>query len=630
MKQMKNIGITMMAALALAATSCSDFDDYNEVGTSTLPTADATLWENISTQENLSDFKALLVKTGYDKLLQASNYYTVWAPQNGSYDAAKWQAADSATARKQFVENHVSQYNYGASGDFSSRVLAANEKKYTFTSQGGLTFAGIEVAKANVPASNGMLHLLKQAVPFYPNLYEYMQENQKTDSLSKFIAKYESRVLDEANSVKGPIENGLQTYLDSVMVIENSMLGWSGLNAKLDNEDSTYTVLLPTNEAWDKSYAHLKNYFNFNVKQIVGEDLASSGEAVVNPGDIKKTTTEIEDHAYLTDSLTHQYMVKHLVYSNNSTYNKCLEKASFAETDSLMSTYGGFFSHPGDILAHKVAEMKMSNGRGWVVDSIAFRADEWFNPVWASRAIARNKGAVASRVSARSINPKYGSYPDGIDFAMIKSSNENGVNSWMEFTLPPLLSTKYRFYAVVVPADADMDCDSYAPADVDSVKVGDVMVSTAKPAYFYATLSYCNAKGEIAYHYFTSAKDNKSVSADDATALAGMDIALNSGKEKITAAQKTKFGFISDSTKIDTICLGDFTFPISYMNQIFVPQRDNQLTYIDASSMAVPNLKLRIPYLPTNKVAMKKYTPNWRIANILMVPVELIEQRNEN
>ena len=152
----------MMAALALAATSCSDFDDYNEVGTSTLPTADATLWENISTQENLSDFKALLVKTGYDKLLQASNYYTVWAPQNGSYDAAKWQAADSATARKQFVENHVSQYNYGASGDFSSRVLAANEKKYTFTSQGGLTFAGIEVAKANVPASNGMLHLLKQ------------------------------------------------------------------------------------------------------------------------------------------------------------------------------------------------------------------------------------------------------------------------------------------------------------------------------------------------------------------------------------------------------------------------------------------------------------------------------------
>ena len=109
-----------------------------------------------------------------------------------------------------------------------------------------------------------------------------------------------------------------------------------------------------------------------------------------------------------------------------------------------------------------------------------------------------------------------------------------------------------------------------------------------------------------------------------------MDIALNSGKEKITAAQKTKFGFISDSTKIDTICLGDFTCPISYMNQIFVPQRDNQLTYIDASSMAVPNLKLRIPYLPTNKVAMKKYTPNWRIANILMVPVELIEQRNEN
>ena len=173
------------------------------------------------------------------------------------------------------------------------------------------------------------------------------------------------------------------------------------------------------------------------------------------------------------------------MYSNNSTYNKCLEKTSFAATDSLLSTYGGLFSHPGDILAHKVAEVNMSNGQGWVVDSIALRAEEWYNPVWASRAVARDQGAKSSRVSATSINPKYGSYPNGIDFAMIKSNNEKGVNSWMEFNLPPLLSTKYRFYVVVVPADADMNCDSYAPEDVDSVEVDGVKVSTAKPAYFY-------------------------------------------------------------------------------------------------------------------------------------------------
>ena len=630
MKQMKNIGITMMAALALAATSCSDFDDYNEVGTSTLPTADATLWENISQQENLSDFKALLVKTGYDKLLNAPSYYTVWAPLNGSYDAAKWMNADSATARKQFVENHLCQYSYGASGEINNRVLTANEKKYTFTSQGGLTFAGIEVEKANIPGSNGMLHLLKSPVPFYTNFYEYLQQNKETDSLSKYIAKYETRILDEANSVKGPMKNGVQTYLDSVMIIENAMLGRYGLNAKLDNEDSTYTMLLPTNEAWDKSYAHIKSYFNFNVKQIVGEDLGNSA-STTNPSGIIKTTTAIADHVYLTDSLTRQYLIKHLVYSNNSTYNKCLEKTSFAATDSLLSTYGGLFSHPGDILAHKVAEVNMSNGQGWVVDSIALRAEEWYNPVWASRAVARDQGAKSSRVSATSINPKYGSYPNGIDFAMIKSNNEKGVNSWMEFNLPPLLSTKYRFYVVVVPADADMNCDSYAPEDVDSVEVDGVKVSTAKPAYFYATLSYCNAKGEIAYHYFTSGAGNTSVSADDATALAGKEIAFKAtGAENITTAQKTTFGFISDSTKIDTICLGDFTFPVSYVNMINVPQRENQVTYVNASNYAVPNLKLRIPYMPTNAAAMKKYTPNWRIANILMVPVELIEQRNEN
>ena len=627
---MKNIGITMMAALALAATSCSDFDDYNEVGTSTLPAADATLWENISQQDNLSDFKALLVKTGYDKLLNAPSYYTVWAPLNGSYDAAKWMNADSATARKQFVENHLCQYSYGASGEVNNRVLTANEKKYTFTSQGGLTFAGIEVEKANIPGSNGMLHLLKSPVPFYTNLYEYLQQNKETDSLSKFIAKYETRILDEANSVKGPMENGVQTYLDSVMIIKNDMLGRYGLNAKLDNEDSTYTMLLPTNEAWDKSYAHIKSYFNFNVKQIVGEDLSAS-ESKTKPKDITKTTTAIADHVYLTDSLVHQNMIRHLVYSNNNTYNKCLEKASFAATDSLYSTNRGIFSHLGDILAHKVSEVNMSNGKGLVVDSLAFRSEEWYNPVWASRAVARDQGAKSSQVSASSINPKYGSYPGGINFAMIKSNNEKGVNSWMEFTLPPLLSTKYRFYVVVVPADADMNCASYAPEEVDTIEVDGVKVSTARPAYFYATLSYCTAKGEIAYHYFTSSAGNASVSEDDATALEGKDIAFSSGAEGIKSAQKLTFGFISDSTKIDTICLGDFTFPVSYMNQIYVPESGiNQITHASTSSMALPNLKLRIPYMPTNAAAMKKYTPNWRIANILMVPVELIEQRNEN
>ena len=76
----------MVAGCMLAATSCSDFSDYNAIEASAEPSADKTLWENIKANANLSDFAEVLEKVGYDKVLNASHTYTVWAPVNGSFD----------------------------------------------------------------------------------------------------------------------------------------------------------------------------------------------------------------------------------------------------------------------------------------------------------------------------------------------------------------------------------------------------------------------------------------------------------------------------------------------------------------------------------------------------------------
>ena len=48
MKYINKVKVAIVACGALAATACTDYLDYNQVPQSTDPTADKTLWENIS------------------------------------------------------------------------------------------------------------------------------------------------------------------------------------------------------------------------------------------------------------------------------------------------------------------------------------------------------------------------------------------------------------------------------------------------------------------------------------------------------------------------------------------------------------------------------------------------------
>ena len=85
MKNIYKLRMAVVACSVLAATACTDYLDYNTVPEATDPAADKTLWENIVENDNLTDFAGVLERMGYDKVLNASRTYTVWAPVNGSY-----------------------------------------------------------------------------------------------------------------------------------------------------------------------------------------------------------------------------------------------------------------------------------------------------------------------------------------------------------------------------------------------------------------------------------------------------------------------------------------------------------------------------------------------------------------
>ena len=547
----------MAAAVLLAATSCSDFSDYNDTPVSDVQQADRTLWENISQNDQLSDFATLVKKAGFDDELSQPHYYTVWAPLNGTYDASSLMSADSATVLYQFVKSHIAEYNHSVSGLVDERIHALNRKSFAFEGDGQYTYAGHTLRQLNLPNSNGIVHLLDGAARVYPNLYEYLFSCEGIDSVATFFKRYETSVLDTKNSVLGPTINGKQTYIDSVMITSNSLL--NRIKAKLDKEDSTYTMLVPTNEAWLAHYDKISkcyNYINTTVAQNIDEATSTSSAP---------TASVTVDAAYTKDSLTRLHLVSDLVYNNNNYYNNWLIDDTVEPYDTLRSTTSGYMTNPQEIMSRVIDRETMSNGTFCLVDSLAFRPwESWCFPLGQSPLYSRTWTGSNTMV-----------YIDNTFFDDIKYVPKNPAQKqlgylWvtplsnygkpqLDVKLRNVLSTTYNIYIVLAPG---MDVGE----DADGNKF-------LKPNMLDFTLSYCDAKGKL-------------------------------------ATKKLNQKVVNDPTRVDTLAVGTFTFPVAYAGL-----GDN----------VYPNLKITTDFGVFDKAKMAAYTRDFSIISILMKPIELEE-----
>ena len=547
----------MAAAVLMAATSCSDFSDYNDTPVSDVQQAERTLWENISQNDQLSDFATLVKKAGFDDELSQPHYYTVWAPLNGTYDASSLMSADSATVLYQFVKSHIAEYNHSVSGLVDERIHALNRKSFAFEGDGQYTYAGQTLRQLNLPNSNGIMHLLDGAARFYPNLYEYLFSCEGIDSVATFFKRYETSVLDTKNSVLGPTINGKQTYIDSVMITSNSLL--NRIKAKLDKEDSTYTMLVPTNEAWQAHYDKISkcyNYINTTVAQNIDEATSTSSAP---------TASVTVDAAYTKDSLTRLHLVSDLVYNNNNYYNNWLIDDTVEPYDTLRSTTSGYMTNPQEIMSRVIDRKTMSNGTFCLVDSLAFRP-------WESWCYSLGQSPLNSRTWTGSNTMVY---IDNTLFDAIKYVPKNPAQKqlgylWvtplsnygkpqLDVKLRNVLSTTYNIYIVLAPGqDVGEDADGN---------------KFLKPNMLDFTLSYCDAKGKL-------------------------------------ATQKLNQKVVNDPTRVDTLAVGTFTFPVAYAGL-----GDN----------VYPNLKITTDFGVFDKAKMAAYTRDFSIISILMKPVELEE-----
>ncbi len=581
----------ILAATTLTAVSCSDFDDYNKAEADATVTANQTLWETISQNPQLSDFASLVQKSGFNNELSQTQYYTVWAPLNGTFDASSFQSLSNNALMRQFVKNHIAAYSHQASGEMASRVMMLNEKSYNFIGSSTYQFDGVDVKQANIPSNNGLIHTLNGVAAFYPNLYEFttdstLNKSYNVDSLRKFFLRYETSYLDKEKSVVGPIVNGMQTYVDSVMVTENSL--WTTLNVKMNNEDSTYTFLMPTNKAWISTYNRIKSNFNY---------IPTTYAQAFNDAKIASEPLKIDvDAAYWKDSIANRYLTRYLAYSNTNGYNRWLiDEPTAVGVDTMYTTTRVKLSDPNLILDQTVHTVPMSNGVARVVDSLAIKSWETYSPEFDFGAFYSSYQA---RITSGNATTMEVTNPDPTMVDLSKQYGSTFRYLWVEpsggyakpeldLYLPGVLSTTYEFYCVFVPQSVDMN------------KKG---VET-QPNRVIFTLNYCDANGNLKDYTFLDENQD-------------MQAFMKKYNLKDNATNKNTIrAFTNDTSKVDTLYLGEFTFPVCYHG---------------LGEDYCPNIKITSPFSAVTGNVRKDFTRDLRIAAIILKPKELVEFEESN
>ena len=293
----------------------------------------------------------------------------------------------------------------------------------------------------------------------YGNVYDGICNDPETSLLGKFMKSYQKDSLDEMASVASGIVDGKTVYVDSVMIATNLLLSELG---SLNNEDSSYWMVAPTDVAWTEAYNRIAPYYNFSF--ISGASSLQDywtkhtmiTDAVFNPNEQKSyrdSLTSTKYDAYYNSYYNVKYHVFHKPFDSGS----------------------------GGILSNIKSKVLCSNGYIYKVDKWPFKLQEvFFHPIIVEAEIA---GMDPSSYTLSTLNV-YRTIADSI------SNNEYiqlvpakaASNPTITFQIPNTLSGKYDVCIVCVPRSV------YSNNPADSLK-------NSRPYKFKATLSYKNEAG---------------------------------------------------------------------------------------------------------------------------------------
>lgn len=266
----------LLAGSPLLWSACTDaWDDHYGVGKGGF-TDQPTLLENIAADSKLANFYKVVKAIGGEETLASPQLLTVWAPlgltdeqadsiiavyQSEVAQGRKW---DKNKAVTQFLQNHMALYARPISSQTDSLIALANGKYMTLKGTSATT-GSLDGNPFNetVLCGNGILYKTERVQTFFPNVREYLEQAAGSDTLDvmKFIYTFDEEEIDENSSVPGGVKDGETFYLDSVMILNNTLLrDYKGF---IDREDSVYMFLAPTDEVWTSLFEKYRKYLKY-------------------------------------------------------------------------------------------------------------------------------------------------------------------------------------------------------------------------------------------------------------------------------------------------------------------------------------------------------------------------------
>ena len=437
MKKIFENTVRMMAVVSglFACQSCNDSWD-NHYQPQMSDTAAQTIWEQIEANPQLDNFAQVLKATRlyssnkptsitYAELLGGDQSFTVWAPIindhiRDSLLALCQSAKGDSAVEKGFVKNHVARYIHTVAANTDKNVILYNRKveRLTYNAMGNNT-----IAVRNLTARNGVMHIIEGQLPYFNNLYELACSDPQYSLFGEFLQSYQRDSLDEIASVKGEIVDGQYTYVDSVMIEKNLLLSIIG---RINAEDSTYKMLMPTNKAWQESYDMISSYYDYGT-------LANA------------------------DSLQHYFtqfaIINDLVFSMNTQGN--MEDSLLSVPYSRWNPKEHVFHFPyaeGGIFANTLAETECSNGYGYKIDEWPFKKTEtFFKPIQVEA--ERESGIVDYTLCSYFVREALGDSVSKSRFLEVIPTT-TAANPNITFEIPNTLSGTYDICVVCVPRTA--------------------------------------------------------------------------------------------------------------------------------------------------------------------------------
>lgn len=276
----------LLAGMPLAWGACSDNWNEHYAPQSGGMADQPSLLAALESDASLAQFLRVVKATGMDTDLNSAQMYTIWAPagltpsQADSViavyetDRAAGLKREDNRAVTQFLQNHMALYARPVSSLTDDTVSMLNRKYMTLKGQSSTsgTLQGNPFSDGRL-CNNGILYKAQDVQTFLPNVRQYIEQRTDMDSLRSFIAAFDKYELDEQASVAGGVVDGKTVYLDSVTYLTNPLLASLGY---IQREDSTYTLLTPTDELWRTEYAKYRRYFNYNSSVNKGDSLTEN------------------------------------------------------------------------------------------------------------------------------------------------------------------------------------------------------------------------------------------------------------------------------------------------------------------------------------------------------------------